>query len=270
MNKKKRASLIFYLSSIAGLVFFFLVWWIISLVMYGQGNRLLPYPNDVFMTLLRVLFETEYAKNTYEAIGWTLLRLLIGFASSFLLAAMLGTLGALHKAFEGFMKPFVIFCRSVPTAAVVLILCALFTSIRGLPTYIPCFLVFLVAFPLVYQAFVDGIKAESPDVKDALSLDGGSKSLSSVVHVLWPDSQDYLFLALAQGLGLSMKVSVMSEIICDSSRAKMGIGVLISNANMYLSMNEVIAYSLIAVILIAIMDIPLLLAKKKLKEDNGH
>lgn len=264
--KKKRTWIISGICLLAGLVFFFLVWWIISLVLHNQGNLALPYPNEVFVTMWQFLFTPEGAPTTYKAIGWTLARLVIGFIASFLMGALLGTIGALFDPFAKFMKPFVVICRSVPTAAIVIILCVLFIGIRGWPTYIPCILVFLVAFPLIYQAFFDGIRNEPEDEKDALKLDGGNRSFQAVTHVLWPDSQSYVLLAVAQSLGLSMKVSVMSEILCTSSNTETGIGVLISDSKVWLGMKEMIAYSLIAVILIAIIDVPLQILKRKLKK----
>jgi ABC-type nitrate/sulfonate/bicarbonate transport system permease component len=263
--KKKRTWLISSLCLLAGLVFFFLIWWIISLVLHSQGNVALPYPNEVGLGMVEMLFGSS-AKTTYEAVGWTLARLIIGFTVSFILGAILGTIAGLFNPFEKFMKPFIIICRSVPTAAIVIILVVLLIGIKGWPTYIPSFLVFLVAFPLIYQAFEDGIRSEPADEKDALKLDGGDRSVKAIVHVLWPDSQNYILLAIAQSLGLSMKVSVMSEILCDSSNSATGIGILISDARTTLGMKEIIGYSFIAVILIAIIDIPLQIMKRKLKD----
>ncbi len=265
MAKTKRTQLIQILAWILGFVFFIFLWWLVSFLMHQQNNQLLPYPHEVLITLNQVLWAVE-AGMTWSAIGWTLARLLIGFIVSFVLGGILGTLAGNHPTFKSFMKPFVLFAKSMPTAAFVLILIGIFYKFRGLPPYIPCFLVFLVAFPVIYEAFCSGVENESQDTKDALELDGGSKSLAATIQVIWPDSQSYILLAVAQSLGLSMKVSVMSEILTNSSSSQGGIGGLIQNAQMFASMEEIMAYSIIAVIMVLIIDIPLYVVKRTLKK----
>ncbi|MCH3908769.1 MAG: hypothetical protein LKF75_01040 [Bacilli bacterium] len=266
MKKNKRTYLIETLCWVLGFAFLIGVWYLCSYLMYRVGNRLLPYPHEVLVTLAKVLFDPNYAATTYSAIGWTLARLLIGFTISFLLGMILGTIGGLFKNFKRFMSPFVSFAKTMPTAAFVIILLGVFLQFRGLSPYIPCFLVFMVAFPLIYEAFASGIENEAPDVKDALKLDGGDKSLSAITQVLWPDSESYINLSIAQSLGLSMKVSVMSEILTNSSTSQGGIGWLIADSNLYASMKEIMAYSLIAVFMVAIIDIPLSVLKKEMKK----
>lgn len=265
MTKQLKAQLIKLICGIAGLAFFIFLWWLVSYLMHQDGNRLLPYPSDVFETLNKVLWAIDYGKNTWYAMGWSLARILIGFSASFVLGAVLGTLGGLHPNFAAFLSPYVTFSKTMPTAAFVLILVGIFYSFRGLPPYIPCFLVFLVAFPMIYEAFKSGIVSESQDVKDALELDCGKKSFPAVREVLWPDSQSYISLSLIQSLGLAMKVSVMSEILVSSSNAEGGLGGLIQVAQRELAMSEVIAYSLIAILLILCVDIAVLILKKQLK-----
>jgi ABC-type nitrate/sulfonate/bicarbonate transport system permease component len=266
MAKAKRTSLIQAACWLGGFVFFVGIWALIALILHKQGNTILPYPHESFVLMNQYLWTLDYAENTWIAIGWTLARLLIGFSVSFVLGAILGTLGGLHKKFASFLAPYVLFSKTMPTAAFVLVLVGMSFSWRSLPPYIPCFLVFMVAFPLIYEAFKSGIENESPETKDALELDSGKKSPAAVLNVLWPDSESYILLSIAQSLGLSMKVSVMSEILVNSSQANGGIGGLIQNAR-YLSADdsEIIAYSLIAILMVLLIDIPMVVLKKSLK-----
>jgi ABC-type nitrate/sulfonate/bicarbonate transport system permease component len=262
--KTKRAWLYWSIATMAGFVFLIFVWWLISYEMHQGGNRLLPYPLEVAQTLGEVLFSSE-AGPTYFGMGWTIARLLAGFSASFVLGAILGTLAGLHPFLKNFLSPGLAISKAIPTAAVVLILVGVLYSYKGLPAYIPCFLVFLVAFPVIYEAFCSGISAEPAETVDALKLDGASRSFSGILEVYWPDSLSYILLAVAQSLGLSMKVSVMSEILINSSSVNGGIGGLIQGAELYLQMRYVIAYSLVAVFIIALIDIPMHLLKKKIK-----
>ena len=265
MAKQQKVQLIKIICGILGFAFLIFLWWPVSYLMRQGGNTLLPYPHEVWETLNRLLWLTPDREHTWVAMGWSLARILIGFSLSFLFGGLLGTLGGLSKNFSSFMGPYVTFSKTMPTAAFVLILVGIFYSFHGLAPYIPCFLVFLVAFPMIYEAFRSGIQSESKEVQDALELDCGKRSIPAVWNVLWPDSQSFISLSIVQSLGLSMKVSIMSEILVNSSESRGGLGGLIQNAQITLSMDEVIAYSLIAIILILMVDIPVFILKKQLK-----
>jgi ABC-type nitrate/sulfonate/bicarbonate transport system permease component len=267
--KKKRTWHLKYVFGAAGFVFLFLLWWLVSYLMRLGGNFLLPYPFPTLERMVGDLFGGG-AYLTYPAIGWTLLRIVIGFAVSFLLGGLFGTIAGLHGHFGDFMGPFVVFSRAVPTAAVVIILVAVFTGYRGMNTFTPCFLVFLVAFPLIYEAFRKGIASESKETRDALRIECGDKSIKAVFAVLLPDAWNYIALGLAQSLGLSVKVSIMSEILVNSSEVQGGLGGLIQNARLInFDMTAVVAYSLIAVLLSLLMDIPLSILKRSVKKKIG-
>jgi NitT/TauT family transport system permease protein len=267
MDKKRRVTLIKALCLVGGLVFLLLIWWLVSAILRSHNNNLLPSPWEAIGRWAVVLFSPEYASVSWLGIGWTLARLLIGFGISFVLAAILGTLAGLFWPFEAFMKPSVVLTRALPTAAVVLLLGTMFfLRDQALLPYLPSVLVFMVAFPLIYEAFGRGIRSVDSEQRDALDLDGGHRSLLAIVSVLWPDSQDFVILAVVQSLGLSMKVSVMSEIVSPQS-GNLGIGLLIKNAYLESDLLNVIAYSLVAVFLIGLIDLGTFFVKKALKKD---
>ncbi len=262
MNKKRRTLFFEGLFETLGFVFLIGIWILISFLLEREGNYLFPGPVPVF-SKLGVLFVKE-AKITFSAIGWTLLRVIIGWSLSFVAALVLGTLGGLYKYVDRFLKPFVVISRVMPTAAIVIILIGIFFQYEKLPDYIPSFLVFFVAFPLIYEAFYSGVKNEPQEINDALDLEGGGhKSLHAVIRVIWPDSMPYVALAITQSFGLSFKVSIMSEVISSSSATHSGIGTLISISKSYVEMDSVIAYSLISIILVLLIDILLYFFKKR-------
>lgn len=264
--KQKRRPWVNPLSLVLGVAFLLLAWYALAHGMRLSGSSVLLDPFDTLLAMGRLLFG-DGAATTYASIGFSLLRLLIGFAVSFALGGALGTLAGLFPAVEHFMKPFVAVSRTIPTAAVVLVLTALFLVPGKLPfaDYIPSFLTFLVAFPLLYEAFRKGIRETDRDLADALELDAGRKSLRGTVHVLWPNSRPYVELALAQGLGLSFKVTIMSEVLSASSATHSGLGTLIMECqtNPLLRVEDILPYSVIALLLMFVIDIPLWILKKK-------
>ena len=243
------------------------IWAIVSLCLKSFGNNVLPYPHETFGRAAVFLFGEE-AGRTWTNMGWTLARLLIGYGLSFLLAAIFGTLSGLFPMFRRFMSSWIGLAKVIPTAAVVIILIGVFfgPQNRGWQTYIPSALTMVIALPVIYEGFAKGITEEDSDVQDALEMDCGRRNLKSVFYVHWPMIRPYIALSLATSLGMSMKVTVMSEVLTASSSGILGIGGMIMIANQTGTIEDVMAYSWIAVLMMLVMDIPWFIVKFRMKK----
>ncbi len=268
---KKRRALIEILASVLGVAFLIGIWAIVSAVLEGQGNHLLPGPWKTLISMGSYLFGAE-APSTWIALGWTLARILIGFAISFVTAGILGIIAGFFPFFYRFMKPVVGVFRAFPTAAIVVILASLFVrpDLFGQRSYIPCFLVFLVCFPLIFEAFAAGIANENPEIKDSLSLECGPRSIKSL-KVYLPDMMPFVLLASTQSLGLAVKVSVMSELLIYSSQGtshSTGIGILIVFERFNGSVENVVPLSIIALLMVLMLSVPLWIVTRKFKNQT--
>ena len=121
---------------ILGVFFIIGVWYIIS-ISQGHGNVVFPTPHETFIKTGEIL-STAYI---YKCIGWTLLRTLMGFGVSFLLALILGIFASRFPKIYTFLKPTVIVLKSAPTAAFIF----LFLIIVG-SRFASIFIVFLISF----------------------------------------------------------------------------------------------------------------------------
>ena len=251
--KKKKTPLLKLGLSLCGVFFMIALWYLASYLMRLGGNTILPYPHDVFVAFFEILFHPG-AERTYLAVDWSILRVVLAVLGSFLLGAVLGTIAGLYPSFSHFMAPGVSLMRSLPTAAVLTVLVAIFYGYRGLPDYIPVILGILIGLPIVYEAFRSGIADMDKDVGESLELDAGRKSLRGVVFVSWPMSGGYIKLALIQTVGLCLKVTIMSELMISGGMSS-GLGVLIGEYQMFLEMDKVIAVSLLSVLLILAFDL---------------
>ena len=262
MDKKRRNLLIGTLCAIGGVVFVFALWYVISATLFAQGNSVLPYPHEAFRRMILFLFG-ENAPRTWNAIGWTFARLLLGFAIAFVLAAIFGCLAGLFPYFKKFMMASVTFAKVVPTAAVVVVLITVFSGPKNRTwlSFVPAMLVFLVAFPLLYEAFAKGVEEIDPSTKDALALDNGSRRFYALRKVYLPNALPYILLSLTQGLGLSMKVSIMSEALTANGSSNPGVGGLMVLANQIGDVEDIASYALLSLVLMLILDIPFFLLK---------
>lgn len=241
--------------TIVGIAGVFLVWWILSLIL---KTTLFPGPNKVLPEFIRFLGQA----NTYKAIGGTILRLLISITAGLIFGLFLGIIAGLNASFRAFIRPFIIVFKTIPTAAVIYILIVLMS-----PKFAPIIIVFLMTFPILYESIVSGMTSIDQTIIDAASMDG-SGTFQKVFKIYLPLSWNYIVLGVVSSVGLGMKVAIMSEILSGSDSAD-GIGKLIRNASLTVDMTAIMAYALIAIIIIGIVDLGIHYAKKKLKASIG-
>lgn len=250
-NKTNEKKYLKPLYIVLGIGFVFLLWWIASIIIKANLLKTFPGPEDA----LPLFFQLAGEKRTWLSLGATLLRLLISFSLAFVVGSFLGMIAGVYKRFENFMRPLVITLRTLPTAAVILILIVL---VR--PQVSPIIIVFLIIFPLSYEAMVSGFHNVNKEIKEAAKIDGASR-VQIMFRVSLPLSTPYIFLGVVSSLGLGMKISIMSEIITGSSSIN-GLGLLIHIAYREADMTSIVALSIYAIILIGLIDLMMFFAKK--------
>ena len=236
---------------ILGVIAFFLAWWLLSLIL---NTSLLPSPLKVFLSLGPLLKDSY----TYISIGWTLLRLFISVVVGFILGSFLGILGALNKAFYNFLRPLIIVLRTLPTATIIYLIIALTRTVVA-----PFIIVFLIVFPICYEAIITGIKSIDENIIMAFKVDG-TKTFRAIYRIYLPLAWPNLILGLVSSLGLGMKVCIMAEVLAGDNIP--GLGRMIYLSYMNVDMDNILAISLIAIILIGLTDIAIHYAKKLLKQ----
>lgn len=253
---------------LGGILFFLLLWWLLNILLLENDLHYLPSPWEIFARLGLDLFGKR-ASLIYPAIGYSVLKLLIGFSLSFLLAALLGTLAGFYEGFRFFIKSHVLIMASVPTVGVAMILgTAFWLEVPILQAYIPSILVFLVAFPILMNSFIEGISSLPSEERNALRIEGLEKSWGALWGVYYPEAAPYILLGLGNAFGLSFKVTIMSEIVTNSgTRNAMGLGTLIGKAiQLEADLEEAIALSLLTVLLVFIVDGSAYLIKRVAKK----
>lgn len=266
MRDKKREKIAFaWLFALLGVLFIFALWYLLAFLLHQKGNYGVPFPHESIALACSYLFGAG-AISTWKAIFWTLLRILIGLVLSFVLGAIFGILAGLFKPFRYFSKPGIGVLRAIPTVAVVLVLVSVIMGSRAHEwlSWVPVVLTFVVAFPLYFEAFQSGVLNEDSDVKDSLSLEGASRKILTIRKVYLPDSWPFIKMSLAQSVGLGFKVSIMAEVLTNTSSGQIGLGTLIVLSRQADGGIEAIpAYALIALLLMLILDLPFFVLKAK-------
>ncbi len=227
---------------VLGIFLIFLIWYVVAI---SLDNVLVPTPIKVLS-----LFFSYYATSSlYVSIGYTLARLLLSFLVSFVLAFILGIIASEFNIIKLILKPFIVVLKTISTAAVILILVVL------LKPYMALFIIiFLVMFPILYEAVINGYESIDEYVIKTLKLDTSTHNLKAIIKIKIPYLIPYLILATFQTFGLGMKVAIMGEVLVGTNSIY-GLGILIRVSYNFAYVDQIIAYSIHAIIIIGLVDI---------------
>ena len=237
-----------------GIIFVFALWFIFSF-MVGSGNLYFPSPTETFTEIGRLLGKSY----TYRSLLWTLIRTLIGFGTSFVCAMVFGVLAGNFYKLSVFLKPLVTVLKSIPTAALVFLFLVLSGS-KNAPIYI----VFLLSFPILYEAFIGGIRSIPDEINDALKID--SKKIHGVLKVKIPLAAPYVIVGLASSFALSIKTEVMAEIITGSTDEGLGCMISLYRNSDPTNMTPIFAIAVIILVIVLFVDLIGLIVNKVFKK----
>ena len=151
-----------------GTIFIFLLWWIISLCF---NSLVVPSPWST------IALAFEYLKDgyTYICLGYSLLRMIVGFLIAFVVAFALGLIVNDNEKLYQFFTPLMTFFKAIPTAALVF----LFIVIIGTQSA-PILVVVLIGIPILYESIIGGLKNSDEEMLEAAEIDGAKKVINGV------------------------------------------------------------------------------------------
>lgn len=236
-----------------GIIALILMWWGVSSLV-DKGNMIFPSPKGTFLMIIDLL----KMPSSYQAIGNTFLRLIIGFVLSFILAFVLGVIVHDNEHLYSFFNPIITFFKSVPTATIVFLFFAL-SGIKNAPIYV----VMTVTFPILYEAIVNSFKQTAPEVVESAMVDGAS-NLKILFTIKLPIGFNQILVGLTSSFALAFKVAIMAEILSGITRG--GIGALIKGAQNLnpTDLTMMFGYSFIAVFFILVISLFASIIKGKL------
>ena len=228
----------------AGIAAIFVLWFLVSLSL-GPNNLVFPTPVETFKALGGLLS----ASYIYACLGFSLLHTLQGFALSFALALLLGSLAGEIKPLQRFFKPLILVAKSAPTAAFVF----LFLLLSG-STMAPVYVVTLLAFPILYESVVAGINAIPKEILFASRVDAAGK-FRTLLRIKIPLAFPYVLLGIINSFALSFKTEIMAEIVTGSTGLGLG-GAIRGYRNLDPSdLTPIFAITLLAIIAVLLFDL---------------
>ena len=253
ITKNKILSITFATSSILLLLLF----WIILTNIYNN-SLIFPSIGQIFTSMKEILSSISSLK----AIGMTILRSIIAVAICLvicLLIAMVGyyskTLYVAYPLSVNFFKPLIRIMRSVPLAILSIFIFILIGSKKG-----PYVITILMTLPVVFEGLILGVNEIPEGITDELKM-LNVKTSQKIIDIYIPMMKPYIIMSIVQALGMSFKVLIMGEYICQT---KNSIGKELYNIKIDLDMASLLAYGILIVIIVFVLEIVVNKLKEKL------
>jgi len=236
---------------IVGIILWLLLWqtayWIINKDIY------FPSPFSVAISILSLVKNPQF----YMIISSTTLRVFISFLVSAVLGVSLGYLCGVNKKAYDIFEPMIIFIRSTPIISIIIIAIIWFSS-----SNVPIFTGFLMCFPIIWANMVEGIRNTDKKLLERCNLYNVVK-MEIFKKVYIKASIPYLSAGFSSALGIGWKVVAAAEAL---SLPKYGTGTNLFNSKIYLQVPELLAWTVIIILISYIFEI---LVKKLFKRIEG-
>ena len=184
--------------------------WQIASLLVGS-DLVLAGPWQTCVHLISILCNPQ----TVAIVWFSLSRIAAGFLLAFSLGVALGLAAHRWDVVRTLVAPFVATCRSVPVACVVVLLLIWVGSaaVSGLA-------VFLMAFPALYLAVLEGLDQSGDSVQEMLETFGVSRPRRFCAH-MWQRVLPFAVAASKNACGMAWKAGVAAELI-GTPRGSMG------------------------------------------------
>ena len=228
-------NLIIYIS---GIILLLVIWSIISAV---KDSFLFPNLIEISKSLTNILSETD----TYKMLFITVGRIIISLGISYAISLIILMIYYFYKPSINLFRPALTIMKSMPLIIITLFIWLIMPVYNGI--YVVCI---FMTLPLIVESLVSGIDTIDSEITDYLKLDT-NKSIKSLIFIQFPLIKNNFMLSLFQTLGLSFKVMIMSEYIFN---IKNSIGKDLSSIKANLEVNYLLAWAIIIIILVSIIE----------------
>ena len=210
------------------------IWWIVSAV--KDKPLVLPAPDKVIVEFFKLFGGVSF----WRSVGLSLLRTVICFAISFVMAFAVAVVAGLWTPIHKVMSPIISILRSAPTLAIILIMMLWLDGQTA-----PVFVGFLIAFPLLYQGIYTAIVGVDKDLVEMAKF-YKVKPRDIVFGLYAPEIAPQVFDVSKSTISLTLKVIIASEVL---TYAKDSIGLEMQKANQAFDVAVLLGWTLVAILL---------------------
>lgn len=207
-----------------------------------MGSRLLlPGPIDVVLRLAVLCAEGPF----WASVGYSTLRILLGFGLAFACALALGALAHLSSAFDELLRPPLAALKSTPLVCIVVLLLLWLGS-----GWVSAAAVFLVVFPPVFFSIVEALGMTDAKVAEMLAAFRVPAPRRALAQA-WPEAVPYVAAACRSACGMAWKAGVAAELIGSPLGS---VGERIYQAKLLLETTDVLAWTVVVILASALFE----------------
>jgi len=221
------------LISFSGILLLIIVWKIVSTA--AGSAQIVPSPRSTLLSVWKVFENPEY----WNDIGFTIGRGLLGFAVSLFLGLLIGIPAGINRNFFYFINPLLVTIRSTPIVSIILL------AIIWLGNeWVPVFIALLTMFPVICLNIIEGISSVDRNLIE-MSRIYNIPAQRILSEVYLPSIAPFLTSGISNAMGFGWRAIIIGEVL---SQPLKGIGSRMKESQYYLEVSEVIAWTLIAII----------------------
>ena len=190
----------------------------------------------------------------YLAFLNTLMRSVIAFSASYILAFVFAFLSYKWDKAKRALKPLIVIIRTLPTIAIALLLVK-WTS----EDVAPMVVTFLVVFPTLYNNMYAALCGIDKDLNEMCKVFGVSEKVR-LKKVVFPQVAPEFISAAGAGLTLNLKLMVAAEVL---SQTVPSMGAILNKSKIYFEYSTMLALVLVTVVMGLIIELLFSLWAKK-------
>lgn len=191
------------------------------------------------LQVLERLAELAPTLGFWSVIGYTLLRISIGFLLGMTVGTVLAALSARFRRVEELFAPVLLAIKSIPVASFIILALILFSS-KSLSVLIS----FLIVLPIFYSNILSGIRATDPQLLEMAQI-FRIGTFRCVRYIYIPQVFPYFRSACGSAVGLAWKSGIAAEVI---GMPDGSIGEQLQQAKVYLNTPDLYAWTLVIVV----------------------
>lgn len=216
------------------ILFWLAVWQLLAMAV--DNFLLVATPLETLRALYTLAGRVEFWKSAFGSL-W---RITLGFLLGTIPALLLAAAGYRYRIVEEILRPFMVFCKSVPVAVFAVLLLIWWGS-----SMLAVAICFLVVFPNIYLNTLEGLKnanRELLEMAEVFRLPFGTRFF----YIYRPALKPFLLSAFQLSLGMCWKSGVAAEVIGTPSHS---IGGALYLAKIYLDTAELFAWTAVIIVL---------------------
>ncbi len=226
--------------TILSLVFITVLWQIISLLVGYPA--IFPPLHLLLKQLIILLVSKGFLLNVFS----TILRGISGFLISFIFAFLMAGVANFSVFWKTFFHPLILVTRSVPVISLVLLAILWFS-----PDNLPVFIALLTMFPILYQNILTGLQQTDKKLVEMAQV-FGQKSFRRFFTIYIPSSKNTVYDGISTALGFGWRAIIIGEVLAQPVR---GIGTAMKQAQAFINVSELIAWTVVAIIISFLFDL---------------